>query len=177
MTHNALTTETIDRAIRQVASSLASPKTGGFSIDDLSQIAWEALLSKGMPSDIRLIATIAKRRMIDAIRGDSIRRGLSLDAKIGGADSDGTATFLDRLAATPVETYSEDPRLTLVMDFIGTLTDARELDLFRYCKKFGAPKEDQKSIEEIGRMHGVGKQRMSQISKALWKRLVAYCQR
>lgn len=158
-----LDTATIDRAIRQTAGKLASPGSGGFSVDDLAQIAWEALLAKGMPEDIRLVVTIAKRRMIDAIRGDSIRRCHSLDYQA----EDGR-TVLDTLKATPVYVPAEDPRLGALADFVASVTDPREADLLS-CNLLAEGKRE--SIESIGARHGVSKQRMSQIMKGLKARI------
>ena len=161
--------------IAQAAAKLASPGSGGFERQELEQVGWEACLTD-LPTTPGLTYVIARRRMIDAIRFDSKRRALSLNYT--GPDGQGHAEGEARIdkpqhgaagVGIPEEmlvdprttTHRTDDRIETLRQFGDTLK-GRERNVW-----FLMVSDEPMTLEDLGKLHGVSKQRIQQIASKL----------
>lgn len=172
MSETKLTTSEINRVLKQAAGKLASPNSGGFSIEDLTQEAWVRMLAskQGIPNNPKLLYTIAYRRMIDAIRSDSVKRYLSLDFKV-----DEKTSVLDLIQAEPVQVPETDDRMVAMLalqDDFGCTLKGRDRDL--WYGHMVADEDLGETLEDIGARWGVSRQRLAQVAKVLRTQVKEY---
>ena len=114
------------------------------------------------PTDDELADEVGmKMSQVVRLRNAAIARPASLDAPIGDEESSRLGEVIkDERAATPYEQLEESTSLSALMDMIPKL-EPREAAILRL--RFGLDGSAEQTLEEIGKMFGVTRERIRQL--------------
>jgi RNA polymerase primary sigma factor len=154
--------QSIERALVNQANTVRIPVHISDEIARISRIASAIRKSEGREPDAERLAREMDRQpeYIRRLLGFA-RRSFSLDQPLGeGADYSLQDTLEDTDVQDPAEVVLEEDRLALLRDWLGQLRDRdREILSLRYGLYGGDPL----TLEEIGRLKGVTRERIRQL--------------